>query len=302
VLLYHRIADGEPDPLGLCVSPAHFQQQLDVLSAELDVVGMAQLAERVRAGEGLGGLAAITFDDGYVDNADVAGPALEAAGLPATLFASTGHIAERRRFFWDETWRLICGGGSRPPRLDLAVDGVTGSWATGDAAEREDTYRWLHGLIQPRSIELIDEVLARLAEWAGEQAPAPPASTLPMDVGRLRALAAQPGIEIGAHTRNHVNLGHQAAEVVRAEVVGSRDDVQAWTGAHPAGFSFPFGLPRHDVSAAARAEVEAAGFAYAVVNQPVPVEPGEDVYALPRVFAPDLGADGFRDWLRQVLR
>ena len=40
---------------------------------------------------------------------------------------------------------------------------------------------------------------------------------------------------------------------------------------------------------------------YAVVNQPIPVEAGADVYGLPRVFAPDVGRDEFVAWLRGLL-
>jgi peptidoglycan/xylan/chitin deacetylase (PgdA/CDA1 family) len=302
VLLYHRVGESGSDPLGLCVSPTQFADQLTALAEELDVVPMSEVASRVREGSDLGGLAAITFDDGYIDNLDVAAPIIAGAGMPVTLFAATGHIARSRRFFWDESWRLICGPGPRPDRLDVHVDGVTGSWSTRTDHERIDAYRWLHGLIQPRSDDVIEAVLARLGDWAGVGAPAPPESTRPMTVDELRMFARVTGGAIGAHTRTHVNLGHQDDATVRAEIAGSRKDVTDWLGVEPEGFSFPFGLPRHDVSPVARAEVEAAGFAYAVVNQPVPVEPGDDVYALPRRCAPKLGGAEFRAWLQRVLR
>lgn len=299
VLLYHRIAEGEPDPLGLCVSPGNFEMQLDVLGDALEVVTMSDLATRVRDGGSLAGLAAITFDDGYVDNLEVAAPALERAGLPATLFASTAHIAEGRRFFWDEAWRLIAGPGKRPQRLEL--DGI-GAWPTATSGEREAAFRSFHRAVQPRSREEIEAALGAIRDWAGPEAGEPPASARTMTREELRALASSGTFEVGAHTRNHVNLAHQSDDVVRDEVRGSRDDLAAWTGAEPAGFSYPFGLPRHDVSPLARAEVEAAGFAYAVVNQPVAVEPRADIFALPRLFAPDAGADAFRTWMYSKFR
>jgi hypothetical protein len=40
-----------------------------------------------------------------------------------------------------------------------------------------------------------------------------------------------------------------------------------------------------------------AGFAYAVVNQPVAVMPRADPYALPRLFAPNLPGAEFAAWL-----
>ena len=92
-MLYHRIADEPLDPLGLCVSPRNFEEQLQVLTGELRPVSVEQLA-----GEPAGAVA-VTLDDGYADNLHTALPLIEAAGIPATLFAATGHIARGQRFF-----------------------------------------------------------------------------------------------------------------------------------------------------------------------------------------------------------
>jgi peptidoglycan/xylan/chitin deacetylase (PgdA/CDA1 family) len=117
----------------------------------------------------------------------------------------------------------------------------------------------------------------------------------------LKQIAANAQIEIGAHTRDHVNLAHRSTDELREQVERSRDDLADWTGSQPAAFSYPFGIPRHDVNDEARNVVAGAGFEYAVVNQPVPVEAGTDVYALPRVFVPDTGRDEFAGWLRGLL-
>lgn len=296
VLLYHRFAAGEPDPLGLCVSPANFETQLRVLRDEFEVVPLAEIAAGLRAGEPGAGRVAITIDDGYIDNLSTGIPLIADAGLPATLFASTGHIESGRRFFWDELQRLITGPGRRPP--ELQIDGH--SWSTATAEQRETARAELHRLTQPGSPWQIESTLQALHAWAnaGEQ----PAATRPVTTAELAEIAATPGIEVGAHTRDHVNLAHQTEAEVRNQVVRSRDDVAAWTGQRPVAFSYPFGIPRHDVHEAARAIVADAGFLYAVVNQPVAVEAGADPYAIPRLFAPDAGADEFRAFVRRALR
>ena len=295
VLLYHRFAAGEPDPLGLCVAPEHFQAQLRVLRDEFEVVPLGAIADRVRAGEPGSGRIAITIDDGYIDNLTTGVPLIAEAGLPATLFAATGHIETGRRFFWDEMARLLTGPGERPKQLEL--DGR--SWPTTTAEQRETARAELHRMVQPRRLEEIERVLAALREWAG--AGEPPEATRPVTIDELKQLAATPKLEIGAHTRDHLNLGHQPADEIRAQVERSRDDVVAWTGVQPRGFSYPFGIPRHDVGDEARRAVATAGFEYAVVNQPIPVEAGADVFAIPRVFAPDVGGDEFARRLRAGL-
>jgi peptidoglycan/xylan/chitin deacetylase (PgdA/CDA1 family) len=297
VLLYHRFAAGEPDPLGLCVSPENFEAQLRVLADGFEVVPLSHVATRARTGEAGSGRVAITIDDGYVDNLTAGIPRIAEAGLPATLFAATGHIETGRRFFWDEMERLLTGPGARPKVLEL--DGRR--WPTATPDEREVARQELHRATQPRSLEEIERTLEALRDWAGRAAGEPSDATRPVTIDELRSLAETPGLEIGAHTRDHVNLAHRSAEELREQVQRSRDDVASWTGTQPVAFSYPFGIPRHDVNDEARNAVATAGFEYAVVNQPVPVEAGADLFALPRVFVPDVGRDEFAGWLRGLL-
>jgi peptidoglycan/xylan/chitin deacetylase (PgdA/CDA1 family) len=74
----------------------------------------------------------------------------------------------------------------------------------------------------------------------------------------VRSLAAA-GVEVGAHTINHVNLGKISEEEVVREVIGSRRDLESILGSPVVLFSFPFGRIS-DISDAARGVVEGSGF------------------------------------------
>ena len=286
ILLYHRVTVRDPDPLGLCVTPDHFGEQLDVLR-DREVVPLSEMAAAPRPGT-----VAITFDDGYADNHAEALPRLAAAGLPATLFAATAHIEGGRGFFWDELTQVFLAGRELPDRLELEIGGERRGWDTSGAEERERARYDLHHLLQPRSPELIEDVLARLRDWSGA---APAAADRPASVDELRELAG--ALEIGAHTRRHVSIRFQPREVQRAEIEGSRDDVAAWTGGAPRAFSYPFGVPGRDFVRRTAAAVADAGFELAVGNHPGLVGPGADRYALPRVVPPDAGGEEFAAWL-----
>ena len=58
---------------------------------------------------------------------------------------------------------------------------------------------------------------------------------------QLRALAADPLIELGAHTLNHVNLSQAEAAVAEAEVAGGKAYVEAFTGRACVSFAYPYG-------------------------------------------------------------
>ena len=90
ILSYHRIAAPSWDPWDLCVSPEHFEKQLEVLAHRAELVPLSDLASQLRAGRRGRPVVALTFDDGYADNLHVAQPLLERYGAPATVFIATG--------------------------------------------------------------------------------------------------------------------------------------------------------------------------------------------------------------------
>ncbi len=98
ILMYHEISD-EPIAAGrLSVSPAAFARQLGYLHESGYVpVTARQLASAMRAGDPASELPArpvvLTFDDGFADFQDTALPLLMRYGFTASVFVTTGWIA-----------------------------------------------------------------------------------------------------------------------------------------------------------------------------------------------------------------
>lgn len=114
---------------------------------------------------------------------------------------------------------------------------------------------------------------------------------------QLRSLAAA-GVDIGAHTRTHPDLGsvHDNDEVY-AEVIGCRRDLQRAIGCEISYFAFPYGLPQNlnrAVFRLARDEGYAGVCsAYGGYNRP-----GEDAFHLQRIHA-DPQFIRFKNWLTE---
>ncbi|TWT48753.1 Polysaccharide deacetylase [Botrimarina hoheduenensis] len=64
----------------------------------------------------------------------------------------------------------------------------------------------------------------------------------PNTLTELRTMADQ-GVEIGAHTLTHPNLGECPPRQIREEIVGSIDQVRQWIGRDVRSFAFPYGFP-----------------------------------------------------------
>ena len=104
---YHGVDDVPPrsDPENLCVPRARFRAQLGLLiDAGFELVTVAELAERAAGGTPPPGLATLSFDDGLEDNHRVLLPILREAGVPATVYVTTGFIGR------SNPWR---GSGAR---------------------------------------------------------------------------------------------------------------------------------------------------------------------------------------------
>jgi peptidoglycan/xylan/chitin deacetylase (PgdA/CDA1 family) len=116
ILMYHYIreVDQEADPLGfrLSVRPDRFAEQLAHLAQHnYTPVTVSELAACLRREFACPARpVALTFDDGYADNALVALPILQRYGFRATFYIATGLIDTEGYMSWDQVRELHRAG------------------------------------------------------------------------------------------------------------------------------------------------------------------------------------------------
>lgn len=101
ILLYHRIADVKDDPHLLTVSVRNFNDQIDWLSRNFQVIPLLKLVSQIKSNALNSKAVCITFDDGYADNFYNALPILKKYEVPATIFVTSGMIGKKIPFYWD---------------------------------------------------------------------------------------------------------------------------------------------------------------------------------------------------------
>jgi peptidoglycan/xylan/chitin deacetylase (PgdA/CDA1 family) len=290
ILMYHRIAEATFDPWRLAVSPARFEAQLDWLKRHRTVFPLDEF-RRSRRKAGLPRTAvAITFDDGYACNAEVAAPLLEAYDAPATIFLATDGLSSRSEFWWDDLERML--RRAPPGEIVLEVDGARVAARIDDEAgfrsggRREAAYMalWkpLFGATAAARGEALEKIAGQVGARCGVRA-----SHRIMSQAQARALAGSSRITLGAHTIHHLALTHLSPDDRREEIAGSRDACAGLTGARPTAFAYPYG----DYDAAVVEDVRAAGFEVAVTTCPELVNGRCDDLALPRLQVEDWPAD-----------
>ncbi|MDX6504082.1 MAG: hypothetical protein QOE29_1207 [Gaiellaceae bacterium] len=301
VLLYHRTADLPSDPWGLAVSPEHFAQHVEVLRKTCALISLPELVGSLGSAHLPRRAVAVTFDDGYKDNLEVAAPLLEQQRIPATVFIATEALGRERGLWWDELQGLVLTPGKLPDELELELDGAARTWKLGSAAtytneavaahrdwrawqepptERHALFADLYRLLRPQQPSVKAAVLARLRELAGEGS-ARPADEL-LSEPELLELAGAAGIEIGAHTVTHPRLADLSPEDQRYEIEESKRRLEEILRHPVTSFAYPHGS-RGDYSAETSAIVASAGFASACVAHGGLVAPATSRFAIPRV-------------------
>jgi peptidoglycan/xylan/chitin deacetylase (PgdA/CDA1 family) len=298
VLVYHRVAELELDPQLLAVRPENFRAQMELVSVEYTPMSLGELLLAARANRLPERAVAVTFDDGYADNLQLAEPILRAHGVPATVFVATGYCTAGREYWWDELERILLVGSEGPEVLELS-DGTEGrSFAVSSAAERRQAYGALQPWFRFGSVERREDLLGQLRRWAEEpEGPVCRESHRPMTVEEVRAIDRSSVVEVAAHTRRHPCLAQESPDVQREEIAGSAADLSDWLGASPKGFAYPFGGPLTDYTRETRRIVRQSGFELAASAVPEQVTRLSSRWELPRRLVRDWGSRRFEGWL-----
>lgn len=101
ILAYHGVADvsARHDPARLFTAPRRFRAHVrSLIRRGYEFVRVTELARQIRAGSGLAGTCALTFDDGSEDNATILAPTLLELGVPGTLYVCPGLLG--RTYPW----------------------------------------------------------------------------------------------------------------------------------------------------------------------------------------------------------
>src|SRR5687767_9622489 len=97
-LIFHRVLP-TPDPL-LPSEPTagEFEARMRWVQRHFNVIPLDQAIAQLKSRKLPARSLAITFDDGYADNQQIAAPILRKLGLPATFFIATGYLDGGRMF------------------------------------------------------------------------------------------------------------------------------------------------------------------------------------------------------------
>ena len=246
ILAYHRVLPHQPEagfPYDLELVSAwqeEFDWQMAYLARHYHVITCRELAGFMDEGRWPDKpCAMVTFDDGYLDNHDVALPILQRHGLPAVIFVTTGYMGGQATFWYDQLVHEVLH--SKATHIHMQPGKQPMALGRTESQRRELGTHLLRHLKRVSN----EERLATLARWHVELGvsgtPDPASLHRPMDWHHVKALS-DAGIEIGSHTVTHPVLSRiQDVEHLAHELVESKAAIERHLGKPVLSVAYPTG-------------------------------------------------------------
>jgi peptidoglycan/xylan/chitin deacetylase (PgdA/CDA1 family) len=238
ILAYHRVAELRDTPAvdvrTVSATPEGFARQMKHLARFYRVVSVPEVLEAVEKGRVLPKRAVvITFDDAYVDFAEIAWPILKQFRLPVTMFVPTAYSNQPERAFW---WDRLYQAFAATARTEINVSPF-GDLPLLPLDQKRSSLRTIqnHVITLPHgeAMQLVDALCAELGPSCAQGG-----SVLTWK--HLRELARE-GLTLGSHTRTHPLMTQITPEQMREEIQGSQEDLRREIGVCLPIFCYPNG-------------------------------------------------------------
>jgi peptidoglycan/xylan/chitin deacetylase (PgdA/CDA1 family) len=278
VLGYHRVAAGRVDtpfePALFSTTAVGLDEQMRFATRHFDVVAPEEIG---LAPDARGRRVAITFDDGYRDNYELALPVLRKHGVRAAFFLPTGFLDEPRVPWWDElAWIARRSAQTAIP---------AGDWLEAPLPLERDRSRAVFELANVYK-SLPSARTEAFMDYCGEAAGTgrcdPATAAEEWMTWAMAAEMRDAGMTIGGHSVTHPVLANADPETQRREIEGCARRLDEELGVPMRLFAYPVGL-RDSFDEATRRALAEAGVELAFSLYGGYVRPGRiDPYDVPR--------------------
>jgi peptidoglycan/xylan/chitin deacetylase (PgdA/CDA1 family) len=274
IFTFHRLVERE-DPLFPEYHTANeFSEIVRVLSKFFELDTLSNALTKLDHRQNKQPLGVITFDDGYVDNFEIALPILKHLNVKATFFVSTAFLNGGVMFsdYVAEAFRGYTGEAILE-KFGMANAKIT-NWEDRIRLHREISQRFKYKP-QAQRDSLAQQFFVAMS--SSKQL-----DSQMMTSVQVNELAKQK-MEIGSHTHQHIIFTQASTDEAQIDIAKSKSILEDITQSTINGFAFPNGKSSSDFTAGSIAIVKEAQFNYAVTTDPgLYIEPTSR-FLLPRV-------------------
>ncbi len=238
---YHRIGDPTLSAFDRGVfscSAERFREHIRLLQERFEIVDIPRLSYALKQARPRRPMALITFDDGYIDNYELAVPILKELGATAAFFIPTKFIGGSRLPWWDEiAWSLR---NASVGRISLAGRKEEFDLAPGVI---DRTIMAVLEFVKLRRTIPMDEQVAEVREASKPRGSVASAGAglfvNDAQIGEMR----RAGMDIGSHTHTHRILSHLDPKAQKDELATSKEILEGLLGEPVSTVAYPVGAP-----------------------------------------------------------
>jgi len=244
ILIYHRFID-DKNCSYLNKGPVvqhkvkHFEKEIKYLKKYFKVETLDKIVTQIKAHNAFDNpTISITFDDGYLDNYELAYPILKKEGIPATVYVTTGLIGSNERTWTDEIELALMGTKKEFLQIDIHGESIM---PISTIKDRERANIRIAELLKRLPDEERREHLKSILEILDDKSATQNGKERRMlNWDEVKEMAAE-NISIGVHTHTHGILSKMPLGEAKREIFLSKKIVEEKLGTPAKHFSFPNG-------------------------------------------------------------
>ena len=260
ILTYHGVVESELDVAEWCfIHKADFDRQMRFVKKHFEVVKLSEGIKRLYRGEIKRPAIAVTFDDGFRNNYDVAFPTLKRLGMPATIFLTTSLIGSD-----DTVWFCRVNDAlANTSKSKVSFQGKEYSIAT--RKHKIAVSRIIQNKLKDDPPDILSEKCVTFLnglDIAPDKKIEAEAPFRMLDRDAIREMAQSGLIEFGCHTHRHCILTHLSQVECLSEITQSKQVIENLIPEECRLFAYPNGgwedIPEHCAQMMAQCNISAA--------------------------------------------
>jgi len=282
ILMYHRVMP-EPDPLRPWeIDQQQFRQHMQWISGVFNIIPLSEAVAQLKSGSLKRRSLAITFDDGYLDNATHALPILKEFGFHATFFCTSAWLEGGQ--MWNdkaiESIRLW-------PKSTLSIDELAlHDLPVASFPDKNKAITTILPKLKYLPVAQRQVVADRLASQVSEL------PQLMMQPEQLQQLHTE-GMAIGGHTHSHPIIAKLDISALQTELTTNKNILEGVIGEPINLFAYPNGKTNTDYRREQIEHLKNAGYTMAVTTESATASPKSALFELPRFTPWDKSKDRF---------
>ncbi len=233
ILYYHRVLKDidfskETGPnLHLCVKESEFEAQMKFISKNFNLLSIEDLHNYNFRCSNFSVL--VTFDDGYLDNYEIAYPILKKYNIPATIYLVSKNFVSRPWAWWIELWNYL--------KKVKKVNFEGKEYLCMNNFQKEKVFFTLKNKIKKLDITGQLNLFKNLTNNETRESH----DDIFLNINHIEEMKKNDLVNFGCHTHNHLCFSNFSEEIVENEIEKSKEILEKKLNIKISHFAYPYG-------------------------------------------------------------